>query len=285
MKALKKPLAALLLSTIPALAGCGGTDTVGKTFHVRFSPEVAGQPLRCDTSYPGIGQTKTTLQLLDFKMYVRDVTLVRANGERQALVLEQDGTWQRDGVALLDFEDGTGTCDTGSPETRLEVVGTAPDLPDYTGLEFKLGLPEELNHLDGATAAAPLNSPDMWWSWQGGYKFLRLDVRSSHNTAWYFHLGASGCKGSPGEGFTCAATNQSTVVLDGFHPERQQVALDLAGFYAGSDLDTAGNAKTDPIRGCMSGASDPECPALFGQVGLSMDGTAHERPASFIHVR
>ncbi|MFL5355293.1 MbnP family copper-binding protein [Archangium sp.] len=285
MKALKTPLPALLLCVLPLLQACGGDGSSEKKLTVRFSPQVGEQPLRCDGSYPGIGKTGTTLALLDFKLYVRDVTLVRANGERHPLKLDQDGTWQRDSIALLDFEDNTGTCDTGSPDTRLEVVGRAPDFDDYTGLEFKMGLPEEMNHLDGATAPPPLNSPGMWWSWKGGYKFLRLDVRTTKNAAYFFHLGASGCTGSTAEGYSCAASNQATVAVSGFDPTRNQVVLDVAALYADSDLDHVIDHTTDFTSGCMSSLEDPECPALFSQVGLAADGTPRAVPTSFIRVR
>jgi len=283
---LKKPLPALLLlSVLPVLQACGGDGSSEKKFSVRFSPQVGAQSVRCDASYPNIGKTGTTIELLDFKMYVRDVTLVRANGEKHPLKLDQDGKWQRDAIALLDFEDGTGSCDTGSPETRLEVVGRAPDFNDYTGLEFKVGIPEEQNHLDGATAPAPLNASGMWWSWKGGYKFLKLEVHTTRNATWFFHLGASNCTGSTAEGYSCAATNQSTVALSGFNPEDNQVVLDLAALYAGSDLDYTVDYKTDTIAGCMSSLSDPECGALFSQVGLAADGAPQAVPASFIRVR
>lgn len=286
MKYLKRPLPTwLLLSALPLLPACGGEGSSEKQFTVKFSPQVGEQSLRCDTAYAGIGKTGTTIELLDFKLYVRDVTLVRANGERHPLVLDQDGKWQRDTLALLDFEDGTGTCDTNSPETRLEVVGRAPDFTDYTGLEFKIGVPEELNHLDGATAPAPLNSPGMWWSWLSGYKFMRLDVHSSMNATWFFHLGSSGCTGNTAEGYNCSASNQSTVSLSGFDPTKNQVVLDVAGLYADSDLDHSIDNKTDRVAGCMSGLTDPECPALFSQVGLAADGSAQAVPASFIRVR
>lgn len=285
MKVLKRPLPALfLLSVLPFLQACGG-GVFEKKFSVRFSPQVGEQSLRCDASYPNIGKTGTTIQLLDFKMYVRDVTLVRANGEKHPLKLEQDGKWQRDAIALLDFEDGTGTCDTGSPETHVEVVGEAPDFNDYTGLEFKVGIPEEMNHLNGSVAPPPLNSSRMWWSWKGGYKFVSLEVRSTRNASWFFHLGASGCTGSTAEGYTCASTNQSTVALNGFNPEENQVVLDLAALYAGSDLDHAVDNKTDHTAGCMSSLSDPECAALFSQVGLTADGSPTDVPATFIRMR
>ncbi|MBZ4420419.1 MbnP family copper-binding protein [Myxococcus sp. RHSTA-1-4] len=282
MNAVLKSARWWLLPSLLLMQGCGESE---KTYTVRFSPQVREQALTCGTSYTDIGTSRSVIELLDFKLYVHGVTLVRANGERHALALEQDGTWQREGVALLDFEDGTGTCDTGSPQVRMEVVGTAPEHDDYTGLEFKVGVPAEMNHLDGATAPAPLNAPGMWWSWQGGYKFLRLDVRSRTNESFFFHLGASGCKGSVAEGFTCAAENQVTVALTGFDPERNQVVLDAAGLYSELDVDRVANGTTDSTAGCMSSAADPECPGFFEQLGLAVDGSSIAPPSTFFRVR
>jgi uncharacterized repeat protein (TIGR04052 family) len=285
MKVLKKPLPALLLlSTLPFLQACGA-GVFEKKFSVRFSPQVGEQSLSCEASYPNIGKTGTTIELLDFKMYVRDVTLVRANGEKHPLKLEQDGTWQHEAIALLDFENGTGTCETGNPGTHMAVEGQAPDFDDYTGLEFKVGLPEELNHLNRTLAPPPLDSLRMFWSWKGGYRFVRLDVRSTRNAEWAFHLGATDCTGSTAEGYTCAVTNQATVALSGFNPEHNQVVLDLAALYADSDLDHAVDNTTDHTAGCMSSLSDPECAALFSHVGLAADGSPKDVPASFIRVR
>lgn len=282
MDAVRKSARWWLLPSLLLLQACAEKE---KTYAVHFSPQVRDQPLTCTSSYPDIGTSKGVVELLDFKMYVRDVTLIRANGERHALALEQDGTWQRESVALLDFEDGTGSCDTGSPQTRLDVVGTAPEFDDYTGLEFKVGLPPEMNHLDGATAPAPLNAPGMWWSWQGGYKFLRLDVRSRTNESYYFHLGAAGCKGSVAEGYTCASDNQATVTLSGFDPDTGQVVLDAAGLYSELDVEHVPDGSSDTLAGCMSSAADPECAAFFKQVGLRVDGSALQRPDTFFRVR
>lgn len=273
------PVFPALLGLSLALAGCSN-DT---QYTVRFAAQVGGQPLRCDTTYPGLGTTGSTVQLLDFKAYVRDVTLVRANGEEHPLVLEQDGRWQRDAIALLDFEDGTGTCDTGSPDVRTEVVGRAPAFDDYTGVRFSLGPPPELNHLDGATAPPPLNAPSMWWSWKAGYKFLRLDVRTRANPQFLFHLGASGCQGTPASGFTCAQENQVALSRQDFDPERSRIVFDLAALYAETDLDAQVSGAQGGVPGCMSDPADPECPALLSRVGLGSE-SALSGGAAFIRV-
>ncbi len=52
------------------------------------------------------------------------------------------------------------------------------------------------NHANPAAALAPLNVGSMFWTWQLGYKFLRLDVRrqDSDTSAWSLHLGSEGCQ-------------------------------------------------------------------------------------------
>lgn len=286
MNAVWKPASWALVPFLLLTQGCGDDEKKSdKTYTVRFSPQVRQEALRCGTTYPDIGTSRGVIELLDFKMYLRDVTLVRANGERHALTLAQDGTWQRDAIALLDFEDGTGACTTGSSETHREVVGTAPEHDDYTGLEFKVGLPPELNHLDAEAERAPLNVAPMWWSWQGGYKFVALDIRSQSNESFYFHMGASGCRGSVPDGFTCTADNQATITLAGFDPEENHVVLDLAGLYSELDVNRVPNGTTDMMPGCMSGASDPECPVLFSQFGLAADGSPKALPTTFFRVR
>lgn len=283
MRILPKSLAWWLLPTVALLQACG--DGEGSRYEVKFRPLIGSQTVACGQSFGGVGTSNATIEVLDFKVYVRDVTLVRANGERHPLVLEQDGTWQRGSLALLDFEDGTGTCDTGSAETHTVVTGTAPTHDDYTGLELKVGVPPEQNHLDGATAPAPLNAPGMWWSWKGGYKYMRLDVRSAKNPAFLFHLGASGCSGDTAQGYTCAADNQLTVSLSGFDPTRNEVVLDVGALYAESDLDHEVDPATDSVSGCMSSAGDPECPALFEQLGRDVNGSALGSTGSFFRVR
>jgi hypothetical protein len=82
-------------------------------------------------------------------------------------------------------------CATGDTDTRTVVYGYAPEEADYTSVDFKIGVPPDKNHLDGARAPAPYNASGPWWSWSGGYKYMRIDVSSAEQPIWYFHGGAS----------------------------------------------------------------------------------------------
>ena len=46
----------------------------------------------------------------------------------------------------------------------------------YTGLLFTVGVPFALDHVDAATAPAPLNFTAMNWVWQAGFKFIRSEI-------------------------------------------------------------------------------------------------------------
>ncbi|TKD01360.1 MbnP family copper-binding protein [Polyangium fumosum] len=266
--------ATLGVISLVALTACGGdADESPQTVALQFAAKVGDEPFACATTFEGLGTTKSTANPLDFRMYVHDVRLVRADGAEVPLALEQDERWQRDNIAFLDFEDGTATCTTGSPETRTEIVGdVAPG--EYVGVAFDVGLPPELNHLDAATAPAPLNIPGMWWSWKGGYKFVRLELRTTANPTYFFHLGSTSCEGTVKDGFSCAASNHAKIRLDGFDPTSKTIVFDVASFYAGSDLDLQIDPMTDSISGCMSFSGDPECPPVFEALGLPFEGQA-----------
>lgn len=66
------------------------------------------------------------------------------------------------------------------------------DWQQVSAIRFRLGLPFALNHDNPLKQPEPINRSDMFWSWQGGHKFLRADL-SSDDTAWSFHLGSIGC--------------------------------------------------------------------------------------------
>ena len=108
----------------------------------------------------------------DLRFYVHDVELMNSAGDSVPFQLEADNLWQSDRVALLDY---TGTssdlcADRGTEGKRNYIVGTVP-ADTYTKIKFKLGVPKDLNHLNGPNQVPPLNESGMWWSWAGGYRF------------------------------------------------------------------------------------------------------------------
>src|SRR5690606_7445391 len=123
---------------------------------ITFMPVVGAQAFACGQTFSGLGTTAASVTPTDFRLYVHDVRLVRADASEEPLTLEQDGLWQYQNVALLDFEDGTGGCGNGTAQTHAVLTGTVA-YGAYNGIKYKLGLPFALNHGDPTTAPSPLN--------------------------------------------------------------------------------------------------------------------------------
>jgi uncharacterized repeat protein (TIGR04052 family) len=268
-------LAPLTAAVVFALAAASCDDGGERPLSIDFQPLVGGGPFACTATFTGLGSGKATARPLDFRLYVHDVSLITALGEVVPVQLENDGVWQRDGVALLDFEDDTGSCETGSSEVNRRLRGQVPDRGDYAGLRFKVGIPSAMNHLDAATAPAPFNAPGMWWSWQGGFKYMKVDLATDQNPEGYFyHLGGTNCDGTIVTAFACQFANLSVVDLPGFVPGSQSVALDIAPLYEGVDVNAKVDFMKDFVPGCMAFAGDPECPAMFAPLGLVFEASA-----------
>jgi len=236
----------------------------------------------CGESYAGLGADGAEVQFNDFRFYVSNVQLLTADGATVPMQLEQDGIWQHENVALLDFEDGTATCsEIGNASLNGEVIGMAP-AGEYVGLTFDMGVPFELNHLDVTLAPSPLNIAALWWNWQGGYKFIRLDLvtDAEENSAYNIHLGSTGCD-SPAAAIApeepCARPNLPSITIDEFDFENDVIVADLGGLLTDVPL-----YEREPMPpGCMSGVDDADCPAVFPNFGLSLeDGTCTDGDCS-----
>jgi uncharacterized repeat protein (TIGR04052 family) len=254
----------------------------GQPVTLRFAATVGDEIALCGETYAGIGTDDATVSFNDYRLYVSNIHLLAADGSAVPLVLEQDGLWQVDDVALLDFEDGSAGCaTTGNAPLNGVVRGTAPE-GDYTGVRFDLGVPFALNHQDVTSAPSPLNIAAMWWNWQGGYKFIRVDVETDapENSGWNVHLGSTGCVSAAGAvppAGPCSRPNVATFTFDGFDFADDVIVADLGGLLAGVPLYE--NTLMPP--GCMSAVDDPDCPALFDGFGLSLEaGTCPDRDCS-----
>jgi uncharacterized repeat protein (TIGR04052 family) len=217
----------------------------------------------CAQPISGVGTSASTVTVRDLRFYIHDLKLIPEDGSADVPVTLADNDFQHDGVALVDLEDGTGGCVDGTAATHASVTGTAP-AGTYTGVAFTLGVPFEQNHQDSATAHAPLNLTSMFWTWNGGYKFLKLDVSSAGMPGgWLLHLGSTGCE--TGNTVTsCTNPNRVEVRLPGFELGHHTVGLDLKALLSTSNVDV--NMAGAP--GCMSGQTDPECAAVFARFGL-----------------
>lgn len=246
------------------VVACTGSSTA---FELPFEVVVGDAAFDCGATYEGLGDDGVTAWFTDARFYVQDLTFVDAEGEPIPSALEAADA-QRDGVVLIDAEDGSGTCATGSPTTHTTITGTVDDAAAVAGVRFVVGVPESLNHVDPLDAAPPLDAPGMFWGWTAGYKFLKVEVATEDREAFWVHVGATGCTGTPGEGFTCGAPNRAAVALDDLSLGEDAVVVDLAALFDGTSVEAA-PAEGDGTPGCMSGPTDAECAGVFAALGLA----------------
>lgn len=260
------------------LAGCGGSssNSEGSTpTQLRFTARINGQDVQCGVQYEGVGRTAETVQVQDFRFFISNLTLITSSGAEVPVSLIEDGLWQFGDVALLDFEDATGACaELGTTLTNNVVNFTVP-AGDYVAARFTLGVPFEQNHLDTASASAPLNLGAMQWNWQAGYKFIRVDLlngsTAAPNNRWFIHLGSTGCESESRvtpPTTECSRPNRVEVTLENFNPDTGIVVVDAGEFLANTDVSFN---TPDTLPGCMSTPTDPECPGVFRALGLSLE--------------
>ncbi len=250
--------------------GASDATATGTAVEIRFEAAVGTAPFSCTTTFPQMGTSRATWTPLDFRFYVHDVELVPATGAPVPVTLDQDGTWQYRNVALLDFENAAGTCSNGTTATNAVLRGRvdAPAGTRFTGLRFKLGVPQALNHQNPAASPSPLNLSTLFWAWQSGYKFARIDGRAGTN-AVNIHIGSTGCTGDAMAGtVTCSEPNRAQYALTGFDPTTNVVVADLAALLGTTDV----SRDQGGAPGCMSGLTDPECATILPAFGIPVGG-------------
>ncbi|MEW6267698.1 MAG: MbnP family copper-binding protein, partial [Thermodesulfobacteriota bacterium] len=274
----------VLLAAMSSATGCGdGTRGGGgpaaptdpSAVALTFLAEIDGEPFACGRSFAGVGTSAATVEPADLRFYVSDVRLVGEDGAETPLLLDQDGTWQLEDLALLDFEDGSGRCSfAGSREVNTSIRGTAPP-GAWAGVRFTVGVPFARNHGDAATAPPPLDATALFWNWNAGYKFFVFDswAQASGNE-FRVHVGSTRCEGD-GRGHVsgCGNPNRIPVEIAPLDPREDAVVVELAALLVATDVER--NAPETP-PGCMGAPADPDCAGPFAQLGLPFAG----RPAA-----
>ena len=247
-----------------------------QSVEISFALSANGTAVQCGTPIAKTGSSAVPATLRDARFYVQDIALVDQKGQLTPVNLTPSD-WQNEQVALIDFEDASGTCAGGTPATNTIVKGTVP-AGKYTGLAFTVGVPVSKNHTSTELEGAPLDLASMGWSWQAGRKFIKFEVNpdggvtkadGSKSPTWFVHLGSTGCTGNPvsGETVSCMRPNRLPVVLNSFDPAKQNVVLDLAALFGSSEL----GSDSGGAVGCMSNPADKECNAIFERLGLALE--------------
>lgn len=254
-------------------SGVGGTDSVGGAggaeedipFTLTFAARVGSETFDCASTYAELGADDSTVHPMDFRFYVHDVRFIDDSGEEIPVALTQDGLWQYEGVALLDFENRTGRCSNGTVQMNDVIVGTVP-FGTYSGIAFKLGVPFELNHSDIATAPSPLNLSSMFWGWNPGRLFVSImnSVEREGDTPFgtLLHLGSTGCMGDAASGgvTSCTNPNRAEYSFPTFQPGRDVVVADMKELLQNSNL------QSDQCH-----SFEAECAPMFEEIGIDWD--------------
>lgn len=268
------------LSVLGALAltcACGDDDDAPASpqdVTLQFNAVVGGTQAQCGTTYTNIGTTNASMEFRDLRFYVSEVALLTNDGTAAPVTLTADAKWQNETVGLLDFEDKSGSCANGTTETNNILRGTVA-AGDYTGVRFTLGVPFGQNHQDPTTAVAPLNVQSMFWVWQTGHKFAKIDIKgtSGSGSNWNMHLGSTDCTLSGNDPIptVCNKPNRPTYTFSNYNAGNDAIQLDVAALFANSDI----SKDTSGATGCMSGAQDAECTHVFSKLGMNLaTGTA-----------
>lgn len=260
----------LALATL--LAACGGEDNNNETQNatqpvvLSFAAKVGADDLVCGENTTLVGTANSGNGSLptvkDFRLYISSLQVATDSGEFVDVALDQTD-WQYQNVALIDFEDGSSTCSSGTTAMHKNISGTVP-AGQYSRVRFTIGVPQELNHLDRTSAASPLNIDGMTWSWAGGYKHARMDVNG-----WNIHLGTTGCTlDANNENLDCSndRPNRPTYTFNAVDLKNSVITLDYAALVSTSDI----TANAGGAVGCMSAETDPECAPLFSKLGLDV---------------
>lgn len=292
-------LSTTALATLALVTACGGggdaTDTGPQAITLDFAAYAGSTPVKCGTLVSGLGSGSVAAQIKDFRFYVTNVKLLKADGSKVALTLPANDDWNytagSNALTLIDLEDGTGSCSEGTATTNASIKGTVP-AGEYVGVEMTMGVPFALNHSDYATAAKPLDIQAMAWSWQSGRKFAKIEVTDPAGASgtwtaktFNFHLGSTGCTGNPASGQTvaCTTSNRMDFHFHAFNPSTQKIAVDVAALVAGTNItvNQAGAA------GCMSGGTDPECLNVFKSLAIDWkaDGSGNGLPIDEGHAQ
>lgn len=273
--------AARALSALVGASVLGACEPAPEPVALTVEARLGGEVARCGAPLLAAGATAADVDLLDLRFFLSDPVLSGPDGETP-LHLTADDTWQTERVALLDLEDGSGACGaSGNAETNDRLLGEA--VPgDFDTLTFQLGLPFDLNHQDAVSQPAPLNNPGMFWAWQAGHKFARIDVRNPAGDGWNLHLGSTDCRSDGATiapSVACDRPNLASISVP-YTPDGTLV-LDLGALWEGADL-TANAPESPP--GCMSSPMDgDECTPIYASLGLSfetgacVDGCADQR--------
>lgn len=278
------------IQTAAARGSLSAMLNADRAISVQFAAMAGDTPVNCASTLPPLGSTQTPAKLLDFRFYLSEAAMIRADGTAVPIKLSANNAWNYTAasgaaVTLIDLEDGSASCAESPEQTTAAsnafLSGTVP-AGRYVGMRATLGVPESLNHSQTSAVPPPLDSAAMGWSWQAGRKFAKIEVTQPSAGAWssdsfFVHLGSTGCTGNAGLGtVVCSKPNRATLQFPSFDPAAQKIAVDIAALLAGTNI----TINQGGAQGCMSAGTDKDCLKVFEALAIDWktDGSGSGLP-------
>ena len=123
--------------------------------------------------------------ITDFRFYLHSLKLRTLDGLEIQVQLNR--AEKSNNVAMVDL----GNLNTFTLTGHVSSVSSHAQV---SSLSFEVGVPFALNHANPLLAEPPLDESAMFWVWQQGYKFIKLDVESPDSLNMSLHLGSAGCE-------------------------------------------------------------------------------------------
>lgn len=236
------------------LSGCAPDK---KLTVISFKPYYEDTALTCNTAFT---RENIAWQVEQFQFFISNVEYKSTKGKWLKWPMLTNARQAKD-VALIGgyFVEG---CAEQMQVENWQLSLQAIEQEDISKIRFTLGVPFQLNHLNPLKQPSPLNDSSMFWVWQTGHKFMRLELNSENNH-WLFHLGSTGCKSAsalraPQE--RCQQANTTVIELD-IDVTAPAIKVDLARLL--------NNVTLSDSTSCQSAHQDKYCQALFSNLGIN----------------
>ena len=179
------------LALVAAAIGAGGHAQSGLVnFELKANINVGDAPLELGKTYRTPSGTEYVVEMVRF--YASNVQLVKADGSSLNLAGVSLSSVMADAPAAGKLMDGgqvnNATSSKGATFFKLQAPAG-----EYKGVRFEIGVPKDLNHRDASTMALPLGlESGMFWAWNPGYIFFRLEGKTivdGKSQPWLLHMG------------------------------------------------------------------------------------------------
>jgi uncharacterized repeat protein (TIGR04052 family) len=160
--------------------------------HIKFQAYYDAVPLPCNLRFQHNGEL-WSLETLG--LFMSSLEVYSSAGKMTVIDLVESN-WQTKKTVLLWSSPCSGNIESsGNSQNQHVLMQITPEaFIKANQLAFTLAVPFAENHTNPLTQDAPINNPNMFWSWRTGHKFMRMDLQQDNgDDNWAFHLGSLGC--------------------------------------------------------------------------------------------